>query len=295
MSLASEWVADASPGAVRAAVEALLVRVPVASADHVVLVPDAHYPFHPSTGLVTNPAVVEALARTLLAEGATVDVGFPPSPWLDVERTRRFLGYVGLADRLGLDLLDLVPAREADRRRFAVDGQVATLGVPSALVDANVVVVPSLRTDPRQGVAGALATLAAALADGAPSPAQVAAATSALQPTLGVVDATYSYAGEPRASDFLLAGTDLRELDRAAAVLLSTDTAAIPALVRSTGTERPLPSVDGPPLSALAATVADGRAPDVSDPGWPMRAGYRLYARLTGDVVPPQFLEATDG
>ena len=226
------------------------------AADRVLLLPDTHYPFHFSTGLVTAPAVVRAACR-LVERGtdATAVIGCTGGEHADPERCGRFLGYERLAEEEGVEL-----------RHLPADG-----GEP--LPDGTAVFnLPTVRT----GEGGtASANLRRAFGSAAEAPG----------PVRSVLDGTYSYTGTPQRSLFVAASRDVGDLDRWVVDLLSE-----PNDVDAEGVE--------PVAEPRAVSTADLRerfgvprsfdVPDALDDA--MGAGYRLYGRLTGDAVPPQFL-----
>lgn len=261
-----------SVAAIRPALADLLDahRTALGTGDRVLLVPDTHYPYHPSTGMVTNPDVVEALATIVDGD---VAVGIPSSAHVDADRVGRFLGYERLAERTGAALVDLDDAERVEEDVSLASGDVP-LSVPRPLVDDAVVVVPTARRSARYGVAAGMVALAHAVAED-PTRETVLAASRACWPALGVLDATFVYDGEPRRADRLAASEDLVALSQAAADLVGVDPDDVPHLRSRRAPPSPLPSFGG-------------GQPDDGD-GAKERA-YRLYARVSGDLVPPQML-----
>lgn len=308
-----------------AAVEA--VRPPLlealADADRVVLLPDAHYPFHPSTGMVTNPAVVDALlaALTVRRPPADVAVALRAAPPVDTARTAGYLGYDDVADAHGVDLV-VLDGEDGDGTGAPGDG---TFVVPPALADAAVVPVPSARIGGSVPLYGAHAVVAAAVGADPADADQVRRAVEAVAPAAALGDATYTFTGHPHRARTLLAG-DVTAVDEALATLLGVDADAVPGR-SDRGANAPdtagATAVDGgvaPPetadpgtadgpaadglaadwstvdgtgtgevdLAALAAELPGGDLPASNAPHPLVRAGYRLYTRVSGDVYPPQ-------
>lgn len=243
-------------------------------ADSVVLLPDAHYPYHRSTGLVTNPDVVEELAALVDAPTA---IGVPDGVHLDADRTSRYLGLAGVADRTDSELVDLAGARDVERQVRFVDSAV-TLAVPEPLLESPVVVVPTARRDQRFGVAAGMVTLAHAVTP-TPTRAELLAAARVCWPSVSVLDATYTYPGEPRRTGLLAASDDVVALSRRAAETVGVDPADVSHLeARRT-----------PPSPGSVLPFGRSREPQAGEDGL-MEAGYRAYARMTGDLLPPQML-----
>lgn len=248
-------------------------------ADRVLLLPDTHYPHHPSTGLVTNPAVVGALAGLL---DTTVGIGVPEGARIDAGRVGRYLGYEAVAARTGAEIVDLGAATRVERRVRFVDGT-RSVAVPEPLLQDTLIVVPTARRDRRFGVAAGMVTLGRAVT-AEPARADMIAALRLCWPALGILDATYTYTDEPRRSRILAAGDDVVTLSCRAAQLVDVD----PVDVSHLQPRRSPPSLRG-------ALAGRGTPDPNTDGDGLMDRGYRAYARLTGDLLPPQMLPRGDG
>lgn len=247
---------------------------PVGSSDaDVLVVPDTHYPYHPSTGLVTNPTVVHELVDLLDGE---VAIGISGSASVDVARVGRYLGYERVADNQGIELVDLDDSANAERKIRLV-GRTVNIEVPEPLLDSEVVAVPTARQSTEYGFAGGMITLARATV-GAPSRDAVLATIRTCWPALTIVDATLTYADGPQRTGQILASEDIVAASRAAAELLDFSPEDAPHLVPDT--------VGQSAVESLLQRTPDGSSSDDSV----MESGYRLYADLTGDLVPPQML-----
>lgn len=272
----TEALSDVDGEAIRTGLYSLLGSRdrPVDSGSGVLLVPDVHYPSHPSTGLVTNPDVVAELAELLDGD---VAIGLPSSEAIDGPRAGRYLGYESVAARTGADLVTLDAAGRVHRRiRFA--GTTVSLQIPERLLARSVVVVPTARREATRGVAAGMVTLAQAVTPD-PSRLETIAAMRACWPEWSVLDATYAYTTTPQQMDVLAASDDVFELSLTAAALLDVPRSDVPHL----RTRKSPPS----PLEWLASAVP---GPDSGGGDGLVDDGYRLYARLTGDLVPPQML-----
>ena len=271
----------------------------LADADEIVVVPDLHYPYHPSTGVVTDPAVVGSVLKHLgretsaaLTVASAGDRGFP------VDRTAEFLGYPAILERTGASLLDL--SSGVPSRRAGTGGK--SFRVPDPLLDAAVVVVPTLRPTRAGHAAGAMRTLAAVVAgaagsgDETPTGERAYAVTSAVAPELAIVDATVAFAGEPVATDVVFAG-DPVTVDVVASDLLDRSVADDEAL--RLGLERVGPAerndsetvsiqVEGAGIESAGESLSGGGLPPDDGVNGLVSTAYGLYARATGDAVPPQ-------
>jgi len=269
----------------------------LAGADRVAIVPDVHYPYHPSTGMTTNPAVVGGLLSVLASRRPDAEcvLAVRSGPEIDTRRTVGYLGFDDVADTHGAEIAVLDGASSPD-------GETSSEGrsVPAPLSDAAVVPVPSARIDGPLPLFGCLALLARAAGADPTDASSVARAVEAVGPAGAVVDATYTFTGEPARARALLAGDDVATVEHALARLLGVDTDDIPgfaAAARVTDSadrsahRSAASSVDGLDVDGLAAALPDGELPASTDPHRLVRAGYRLYTRVSGDVYPPQ-LEA---
>lgn len=268
----------------------------LADADRFAILPDAHYPYHPSTGMVTNPAVVDALAAALAEYGtdSAVDVILPRSGPIDPSRVATMLGYDQLASSEYLDVRTSDPPDTLDggvdsassESPSAVEGPL----VEDVLVDGAVVVVPSLRYDYETGFAGAQATVARAIG-GTPTRAEdVQLARRIVNPVATVIDATYVFTGEPYRASTLLASDSLIAADGAIATVFARDGAddstVSPNAEDAAGDHV---DVEGLDLASLRAELPDGEPPTDDGPGRIVREGYKLYTMVSGDVYPPHF------
>lgn len=256
--------------------------------ESIVVIPDVHYPYHPSTGLVTDPDVVGAVVSTVKRTPETeVVIGCRSAPVVATEATVRALGYHRLAGRLDVDVVDLEEGDAVERALPLGDGTV-TVDVPRAIDDAAVIVVPTLRTDPAFGLALGMPTLARAIVPDLSSVDGLWEVADRYSPITTLLDASFTFLGEPRASRFLLASDDLVTLDAAVGGAVERsptylDTRAL----RGVGT---VESVEGFSLEAATADLPDGASTGPGGPGRFLRTAYRWYARLARDAVPPALL-----
>lgn len=253
----------------------------------VVVLPDVHYPHHPSTGLVTNPDAVAGVLDWLAASGLDdATVGVVGSEAVRGHQAASVLGYERLAEEYGVDVVDLDTESHVCRTA-TVSGESVTLDVPERLLEASVLTVPTIRTTEADGLVGSCVSLLRATGTDRVSADRVAAAVDLLDPEATLVDGTYSYSGGARASRVLLAGDDPVALDLAVAKAL--DYEAAPYLDRYAHITSTV--VSGLDAGALADVLPGGEPdPEPEGPSPAMKTGYRMYARLTGDGVPPMLL-----
>lgn len=283
-------LADLSRDRVDEAVASLLDphREALRGADRLLVLADATYPHHPSTGTVANPAVVGAVAAWLRAAvpDAAVEVAVSGSRYAPDELTARLPGFERAAADAGAGVVAL-DAEPVERHRVDRPDGERRVDLPRPLADAAVVPVASLRCGRRYGVEAAAVTLAAAAGDDpTPDPRAVATATAAVDVPAAVLDATYAFAGEPRETRVLVAAASVAGVDRAAAALLGEDPDEVPYL--GSGPATP-PEIRGGSAAAVAAVLPADRDLSSNRPGTAAAWGYRFYAWLAGDAVPPQF------
>lgn len=263
--------------------------------DRITLVPDAHYPFHPSTGMITDPAVVASIAGRLEQwTDADVAVAGATDDRIAFDRTADYLGYRSVLERVDADLVDL--AEESRRNTVAtVDEETISLSVPERLLESTVVVVPTLRPTEAGPVAGGMRTLEALVTTASESERTAVAATRAIEPALAVLDATTAYAGDPMAADALFAGPT-PAVDATGSSLLERSIEEDPALRTVFDGDDPSITVERAAgesaadvdLTALRRRLPDGDLPPRDDTHPAVSTAYRLYAAVAGDAVPPQ-------
>lgn len=241
--------------------------------DPLLVVPDVHHPYHPSTGLVTNPRVVDAAVACLRERGWEPRIAVPDAD------AARYLGVEAVAAERDASLVGLA---DVPRTEVVVGDRGSTeVTLPEPIARQPVVVVPTLRrgadgTGDRP--AGVASRCVAAASAGRPTDVGDEDALDAVDPVGAVIDATYTAGETPTASEFLLAGTDPVALDAVAADLLGVEPSV----------EGADPVIADTSIDALRRQVATG-SPKRTEPHSVLAAGYRLYARIVGDAIPPQF------
>ena len=279
-------LSDETPEAIHSGLEALLVcsHLEFDEGSRILVVPDVHYPHHASTGLVTNPDVVEAFVELADAEtGPRVEsaIGISSSEFIEAARVSRYLRYDTVADRTGADLVDLDAAESEEMTVSFVDGSVI-LDVPVPLSRDVVVPVPTLRSSPRYGLASGMVTLARAVTE-SPTREAILATVRIVWPSLSILDSTYAYDGSPRKMDLLLASDDVVALSEAAADRIGIEPTDVLHLA---------PDRSPPTLTRTVDSAFGGDESVAGDDA--MARGYRLYARLADDLVPPQMISGGD-
>ena len=270
-----------------------------ASAERIVVVPDAHYPFHPSTGMVTDPAVVGAtVARLEDRTDAEIVLAGATDEFIDFDRTAQYLGYDALLERFDAESVDLgAEAAPRTETTVAVGDRSIPLSVPDPLVDATVVTAPTLRPTETGAIAGGARLLAEFVDAGSgadPDDAAVAA-TRAVDPALSIMDATIAYGGDPYAANALFAGST-PAVDAVGSSLLERPIEDDAALRRTVGETEDAPitlervglGADDLDIDAIRDRLGGAELPPTDDTHPAVTTAYRLYAAVGGDAVPPQ-------
>lgn len=260
----------------------------IAAADDITLVPDVHYPFHPSTGMVTDPAVVGALVAVLEREtAAPVAVAGTNEAAMSLERAAGHLGYRDVLDRFDASLIDLDDSTTRVDELVTVGDQSVALAVPERLATSTVIPVPTLRPTRNGPIAGGMRTLARHVDCSIDGGIAAAAIAAAVDPELAVLDATTVFAGEPYAADTLLAGP-VGAVDLVGASLIDRSLTDDSALEHGLDTDSDAIRVDGIDAPALKTRLPSGELPPSTEPHPAVSLAYRTYAAVSGDAVPPQ-------
>ncbi|ELY48944.1 DUF362 domain-containing protein [Natronolimnohabitans innermongolicus] len=264
--------------------------------DRITLVPDTHYPFHPSSGMVTDPAVVGSIADRLSDwTDAEIGIAGATDDRIAFDRTAEYLGYPAIADRFDADLVDLADDDHRDTVVTVGDERVS-IAVPERLLESTVVLVPTLRPTEDGPVSGGLRTLGRLVGSVADADDAAVAAERAVKPDLSVLDATIAYGGDPVAADALFAGP-AAQIDAVGSSLLSRAVEEDPVLRRTVeAAEESVtvesvtdePAVD---LASLRRRIPEGGLPPRDEVNPLVTTAYRVYAAVAGDAVPPQFTQ----
>ena len=260
--------------------------------DRITLVPDAHYPFHPSTGIVTDPAVVGSAAAVLQAQtGADITVAGATDDNIAFDRAASYLGYPSVLERFGVELVDLADEPRRDRVVSVADQQLS-VSVPERLLESTVIAVPTLRPTRDGSVAGGMRTLARLVTSVADTAQTAVGATRAIEPAFTLLDATTAYGDDPVAADTLLAGPT-PQVDALAVSLFGRSLETDPVCRQTVGDDDPSITVENVTgeavdLTSLRRRLTDGELPPPDDTHPAVSTAYRLYAAVAGDAVPPQ-------
>ncbi len=271
-----------SDARVRSGVIDLLDRLAPPLEDRVVIVPDVHYPFHTSTGLITNPAAVEGAIEWARTTGRTVELAAWTAGWKGVDACLEYTGYTQMMERLGVERFE--PSGEEHLAyTVRIDGDDTVITTPAAFI-TDALVFPTLRCDRTNTLQGALHTLAGAVVNRLPT-AQEVLCVGELSGASAVLDASYAYPGHPYRSELLLASSHVVAIDR----FIGEQPGWSAPVARSL--HRPPPPVRG--IDSAAISAAFPRPTHTAQPptGDVLATGYRAYTKLTGDLVPPQVID----
>lgn len=262
------------------------------TANDIVVIPDTHYPFHPSTGLVTNPDLIRAVLCELnaLTNGCRLSIGCASADAESVDRIAQYLNYEGIANEFDADLIDLHAVRRVRHSQTTADTS-CEVEMPQLMDDGTVINIPTLRIDSGKKPTTEMANLTRATDVSGNDSENLTFVSRLCSPVLTILDGTYTYTGHPHKSEFLLTAKDFGAIEESTRELLDINT------------RKTLNVHDSEPMNItyeLVGTTVDelanslpNSASDKSILSEDMMAkAYRLYARLSGDAVPPQFLNS---
>lgn len=293
MSVHGVRVPDLEPATLYDSIRDLLSRyeAAISDAERIAVLPDAHYPHHPSTGMVTDPSVVEAAIGAIeaLDDEVPVTIAVVGAESVDDERIARYLGYETVAAETGSELVTCDTA-ERTETTTSVGARSVRIELPDVLDDALVCNVPTVRVARETAISGAMVNLArpTTYEDVSIGPG-TAASVSALSPAVTLVDGTRTFTGKPHETRLLLASGDPVAVDQSLAELLGFDRSDEPYL-RIAGNGAEEPTVSGVSIPEIAEELPGGGMPASGDPHPLLRAGYKAYTRISGDAYPPQFM-----
>jgi uncharacterized protein (DUF362 family) len=274
---------------IRSTVSALIDGLDLPTGPEPIVLPELSYPFHPSTGLVTNPDVAAAVVDSLQSSLDTdVGLAYTDSKHADGEQTASFVGYDAITGDARVDVVDLEGADAVEQTVQLDDGQ-RTVSVPTPLLDRPVVVVPTLRYGNDHPIVGGTVTAARATRISAGVPRTAGAAALVIDPAGVILDATYTYTGQPDETGVLIAGDDVVDVDRVAARLAGLDPTDVPSLAAVPGSPSEPLRVPSLSIESIRDRLPNQPPPQMDTPGPMVQRGYRLYTQLTGDAYPPQF------
>ncbi|MDZ7729852.1 MAG: hypothetical protein U5K37_00815 [Natrialbaceae archaeon] len=241
------------------------------------LVPDMREPHRPATGLVTDPAVVTAIADRIAAEtDSTIEVLAREGRHFDLETTSQYLGYGPLLDRESVQLRSITKETDTIELWKHIEGEAVTVDIPEPLLEGDIIPVPTLRPARDGGLAGVTKLLGRTTDPDLYAPATLTATVAIIDPPIAVLDATTTFAGEPVATDALIAGPPF-DVDAVGEQLLGRDGQA----VGTTDIDAVTVRCDDVDLETVEGAIPSGDYPTTGHSRM-LSKGYRLYSRLTG-------------
>ncbi len=128
--------------------------------------PNAVFAIRPSSGIVTNPAVIEGVIRHLLSNGMkpeSITVGESGSMGFDTGKAFRKIGIQKLCERYGAKTLDF-HGQETVREEVEIGGRAIPFDIAKAVLDADVIInVPVIKTHFQTGMSMAIKNMFGAL------------------------------------------------------------------------------------------------------------------------------------
>lgn len=258
--------------------------------ESVLVLPDTHYPHHPTTGMVTDPTVVAGVVDGLREIGIeSITIAIAGGRHVTGTRVARYLGYESLTEELDVEFLVLDEAEQVDITA-SVDGRRVPGMMPKPLREYPVVNVPTARYAWEMSFAAAVANLGRSCAVAEAPAIELAVAAKATDVPVTLVDAVYTYTGTANATGLLLDGENVVDIDMAVATLFGVDPADeeyLRILSQGTPTESP---VEGVSLADVRAELPLRPKPKSDEPHHLVTEAYKMYTRVSGDAFPPQLL-----
>ena len=274
--------------AIRRSLEKL--RVEIEPEADLVVIPDAHYPYHPTTGLVTNPDLVRAVVAELDSwHSGSISIAGASEEFDWVEQIAEFLDYTQIAADVGVELVDL-RLSDTVTRRLPDRAPVAEVSLPRPMAEGTIINLPTLCVDASGTRISVVANLARPMARTEEPVDHSDTVSQVCPPGLTILDGTFVYTGRPQRAEFVLSAVDPAPIDLVVREVLGL-----------TATKAPIPhggdgevtlDLDGGTVADLEVSAPDGDEAEPVLPERSMARAYRLYARLCGDAVPPQFLRS---
>ncbi|WP_225317792.1 MULTISPECIES: DUF362 domain-containing protein [Haloferax] len=254
------------------------------------VLPDSHYPHHPTTGMVTHPAVVAGVVDGLREIGIeSITIAIASGRHATGTQCANYLGYESLAEELDVETLVLDEAEQVDITA-TVNGQRVPGLMPKALRDHPIVNVPTARYGLKTPFAAAVANLARPCSVAERPAIELAVAAKATDVPVTVVDAIYTYTGVPNATGLLLDGEGVVDVDIAVATLFGVNPESEEYLrILSQGAPAEC-LVEGVSLADVRAELPFRPRPKSDKPHHLVTEAYKLYTRVSGDAFPPQLL-----
>lgn len=273
-------VSAIDPEAVRREAERVTTTLSASLGESVTVLIDTHYPYHPSSGMVTNPAVVAGVIDHLRLSDRSVSI-VPITPsWSDTRGCLEYLGYDSVLDTRNVTI-GQQRAESTVSRTVHIGERDVIITIPESLL-TDVLCVPTLRpgSPPSQPCGSWL--LAQAALEREPTEDECIAFGACIEAT-GLLDATYSMVETPRRTKALFASDDVAAIDHLAATFQRGPQPAVVSALQP----KP-PRQIGLDPREIADPVSESAAP-TTDSGL-MAKTYRAYARVSGDLLPPQLL-----
>ena len=277
-------VETGDPDSLQREISRITATLQGALGEEVTILFDAHYPYHPSTGMVTHPLVVDGVVDQLLQDGRTVSVLPITTYWEDSDRCLSYLGYDQLfASR---EVTCLSP-REGPResRTVHIGDRKIVITIPQSIT-RDVLCIPTLRPGYPPSHPGGTWLLAQAALDREPTADEAIAVGASIQ-AAGILDATYATFDTPLRTETIFASEDLPALDYVASRFNTNGSSPVMQALHP----RP-PRQIGIQGQDIADPVS-GQESSSNDSGMISRA-YQTYASVSGDLVPPQMLSTDD-
>ena len=276
-----------------------LIGFKLPDAGSVMIKPNMHYYFHPSTGSVTNPATVSALIDVLRKRNGNLDITIAEADAsaMLTKHSFKVLGYERIAREKKVRLLNISEG-EVIEKTVMVGRRELTIPVAREVLEAGLLInVPTLKAHKLPTISCCLKNIYGAIPKRFKHSYHsmlndvIVAANKIMKSSLCVVDGTYAFGKHPVKTKVLLAGINLVAVDSVAARCMGYDPKKIQHL--RLAAEEALGHL------SLMEILGNIRPEEVSEAfprinpsfvnvSWALQLlAFGLYRKLTGDAVPP--------
>ncbi len=269
------------------------------------LKPNMHYYFHPSTGSITNPDTVSALIDVLRKRNNNLDFTIVESDAsaMLTKHSFKILGYERIARNKKVGLLNM-SGGEIIKKRVIVRNKELIIPVTRKVLESNLLInIPTLKAHRLTTISCCLKNIFGAISKRFKHSYHVThalndaivAANKVLKSSLCIVDGTYGFGKFPVKNKILLMGTDPVATDSIAAKCMGYNPEKIKHL-RLAAEEQVGSMFDVETLGEFVPEDMSKEFPRINpllmNVSWKAQLlAYNIYRKLTDDVIPPPLEE----
>jgi len=276
-----------------------LIGFKLPDAGSVMIKPNMHYYFHPSTGSVTNPATVSALIDVLRKRNGNLDITIAEADAsaMLTKHSFKVLGYERIAREKKVRLLNISEG-EVIEKTVMVGRKELTIPVAREVLEADLLInVPTLKAHKLPTISCCLKNIYGAIPKRFKHSYHsmlndvIVAANEIMKSGLCIVDGTYAFGKHPVKTKVLLAGINPVAVDSVAARCMGYNPRKIKHL-RLAARERLGSFGEVEILGEIMPEAVSEGFPKISPAlvkiAWGTQLlAFDIYRRLTSDTVPP--------